>query len=144
VLHVASLSSGIVEGFCEPVFQRSFVVVRVVVFFTDLGRDSLSLAKRATHDRMTVVWESISGEEPGGIIFLHIGDAFSAYQVNVTNSVRRSVRRSVRLKRVDSLASIFRGNPIFKRVSRSELYWTILVRSYIGLSQLIRLKSKVS
>lgn len=140
MLHVASLSSGIVEGFCEPVFQRSFVVVRVVVFFTDLGRDSLSLAKRATHDRMTVVWESISGEEPGGIIFLHIGDAFSAYQVNVTNSVRRSVR----LKRVDSLASIFRGNPIFKRVSRSELYWTILVRSYIGLSQLIRLKSKAS
>jgi hypothetical protein len=98
------------------------------------------LAKRATHDRMTVVWESISGEEPGWIIFLHIGDAFSAYQVNVTNSVRRSVR----LKRVDSLASIFRGNPIFKRVSRSELYLTILVRFYIGLSQLIRLKLEAS
>jgi hypothetical protein len=70
-----SLSSGIVEGFGEPVFLRTFVVVRVVVF-SNLGQDSLSLANCATHDRITVVWESISGEKARWIIFLHIGYAF--------------------------------------------------------------------
>jgi hypothetical protein len=123
VLHVVSLSSGIVEGFGEPVFLRSFVVVRVVVF-SDLGKDSLSLVKRATHDRTIIVWERISGEEARWIISSILEMLFSAYQMSVASSVH--------LKRPDSLASVFRGNPIFKRVGRSELYWTILVRSYIG------------
>jgi hypothetical protein len=124
-----------VEGFGEPVFLRSFVVVRVVVF-SNLGKDSLSLAKCATHDRMTVVWESISGEKARWISSSILDMLFGAYQVNVASSVR--------LKRVDSLASVFRGNPIFKRVSPSELYLTILVRFYIRLSQLIRFKLKAS
>ena len=130
-----SLSSGIVEGFGEPVFLRNFVVVRVVVF-SNLGQDSLSLAKCATHDRMTVVWEGISGEKARWISSSILDMLFGAYQVNVASSVR--------LKRVDSLASVFRGNPIFKRVSPSELYLTILVRFYIRLSQLIRFKLKAS
>lgn len=75
MLHVVSLSSGIVEGFGESVFLRSSVVVRVVAF-SDLGKDSLSSAKRATHDRMTVVRESILSEEARWTIVLPIGDAF--------------------------------------------------------------------
>jgi len=93
----------------------------------------MSLAKRATHDRMTVIWESISGEKARWIIFLHIGYAFQCL-----SSEHCEFSAS---EESGSACFGIQGQPHFKRVSRSELDWTILVRSYIGLSQLIRLKA---
>jgi hypothetical protein len=85
---------------------------------------------------MTVVRESILSEEARWTIFLHIGDAFQCLS---------SERCEFSASEESGFACFdIQEQPHFKRVSRSELYWTILVRSYIGLLQLIRLKLEAS